>query len=83
MLEIAGPSQRPDDPSSSWPENLERFIAGELVLDRCRGDEFEDLRFTPWYPPVGIWPDPGDRVMGARQAVYPRTHRQPSPQPLL
>ena len=81
VLEIAGPSQRPDDPSSSWPETLERFIAGELVLDRCRGDEFEDLRFTPWYPPVGICPDPEDHVMGARQAVYPRTHRQTSPQP--
>ena len=81
VLEIAGPSQRPDDPSSSWPETLERFIAGELVLDRCRGEEFEDLRFTPWYPPVGICPDPEDHVMGARQAVYPRTHRQTSPQP--
>jgi catalase len=70
-LELATPSERPGDPSQSWPEALVRFVAGELVLDHCRGDDFEDRLSAPWEPPRGIARDPADAVMDARSDVYP------------
>ena len=71
VLDLGGPSQAADDPSSSWPETLERMVAGELVVDSCLGQCFEQARATPWQPPQGISPDRGDLVMQARKHVYP------------
>lgn len=75
VLEVGGPSQAPGDPSKSWPETLERFVAGELVVDTCLGRCFEQALAMPWKPPTGIATAGDDRVMQARAAVYPLARR--------
>jgi catalase len=75
VLELAGADQRTDDPSAFWPETLERFIAGELVLTEYRGSDLERHRFSPAEPPAGIDWDPDDRVLQARGRIYPMAPR--------
>lgn len=72
-VQIAGPGDDPDDPSSEWPDGRERVIAGTLEITGLDPDADDGIVFDPMRVVDGIEPS-GDPALRYRPAVYTLSH---------
>jgi catalase len=73
-VQIAGPGDDPDDPSSVWPEERERVVVGTLEVT-APTEEGDDLVFDPTRLTDGIEPS-GDPVLTFRPRAYALSHER-------
>jgi catalase len=73
-VQIAGPGDDPDDPSSAWPEDRERVVVGTLEVVAPSG-EGDDLVFDPTRVTDGIEPS-DDPVLRFRPRAYAISHER-------
>jgi len=72
FAQIAQPSDKTDDPSTSWPEDRELVKLGTLTTTGMAVDQeglSRSLLFLPNNVPAGI--EPVDPMIDVRSAAYP------------
>jgi catalase len=72
FAQIAQPSDRPDDPSTPWPEDRKLVKLGTLTITGVAADQeglSRSLVFLPNNVPAGI--EPVDPMIDVRSAAYP------------
>jgi catalase len=72
FAQIAQPGDKPDDPSTPWPEDREMVKLGTLTLTGMAADQeglSTSLLFLPNNVPDGI--EPADPMIEVRSAAYP------------
>lgn len=72
-LQIAGPGDDPDDPSSVWPEERERIEVGTLEVTAIDPGADDGMVFDPMRLTDGIEPS-NDPVLHFRPRVYTLSH---------
>jgi catalase len=71
-IQLAGPSDDPDDPTTEWPADRERVLAGRLEITGPAADQESDcerLVFDPTRLCDGIQAS-GDRILATRPRAY-------------
>jgi catalase len=76
--QIAGEGDDPHDPSSVWPDERERVIAGTLEVSAIDPDADDGIVFDPMRLTDGIEPS-DDPVLRYRPAVYMLSHERRAP----
>ena len=72
FAQIALPGDKPDDPSTPWPEDRELVKLGTLAITGMAADQeglSKSLLFLPNNVPDGI--EPVDPMIDVRSAAYP------------
>lgn len=73
-VQIAGPGDDPDDPSTVWPQERERVVVGRLEVT-APTEEGDDLVFDPTRLTDGIEAS-DDPVLAFRRRAYPISHER-------
>ena len=74
-LQVAGEGDDPHDPSSIWPDDRERVVAGTLEVTEIEPDADESIVFDPMRLIDGIEPS-DDKVLHYRPAAYSLSHER-------
>jgi catalase len=74
-VQVAADGDDPHDPSSIWPDDRERFVAGTLDVTAVDPDADESIVFDPMRLTDGIEPS-DDKVLHYRPAAYAISHER-------